>query len=442
MPKLTINELKSLKTGDVGSTVRDDGGLWGKVRNARDGVSVTFWYRYRWQTKTRDTACGTWPALGLPAIRAARDAARDLVAQGIDPNERRSADKIERQVAEASRAAALEEHLARMTVNQLFTRWHKLELSKRKDEGAETKRGFDKDVLPAIGERHADSIKRADIMAVLDGVTERGANRLANRMLSELRQMFGFALVRDIVSADPTHRIAKRDVGGKDVERERVLSEAELRALPSALASANLLKSTQHAIWIMTATGARIGEVTRARRKDVDLDSATWTIPKEHAKNGREHVVHLSEFAQRHFEALLALSDDETWIMPARRNEGPVCSKSMTKQIEDRQLSHFKREAHTNRTAHGHALEMAGGKWTPHDLRRTAGTLMGELGVDSDVIIKCLNQTEEHKVKRIYQRSVRLNDQMEAWRLLGERLDLLTSTDASNVATLPARKSA
>ncbi|WP_121315183.1 site-specific integrase [Paraburkholderia sp. RAU2J] len=442
MAKLTVNELKALKPGHVGTTVRDDGGLWGKVRGARDSVSVTFWYRYRWEGKTRDTACGTWPATGLPTIRAARDAARDLVAQGIDPNEQRRTDRIERQVNEATRTAELEEKLARLTVQQLFDRWMKLELANRKDKGAETKRGFEKDVLSALGARHADSITRADVMAVLDGVKERGANRLANRLLSELRQMFGFALVRDIVTNDPTHRIAKRDVGGKDTERDRVFSEAEIRALPSALAAANLLKSTVHAVWLMLSTGARIGEATRARRTDFDLDAGTWTIPKEHAKNQREHVIYLSDFARRHVEALLALSDDEVWVMPARRGKGSVCSKSMTKQIEDRQLAHYKRQAHTNRTAHAHALELTGGKWTPHDLRRTAGTLMGELGVDSDVIIKCLNQTEEHKVKRVYQRQVRLNDQIDAWRRLGERLDLLTRADAANVATLPARKTA
>ena len=42
-----------------------------------------------------------------------------------------------------------------------------------------------------------------------------------------MRQMFGFALDRDYVDADPTARVKKAHIGA-DVERDRVLSEAEL----------------------------------------------------------------------------------------------------------------------------------------------------------------------------------------------------------------------
>ncbi|MGF6303424.1 MULTISPECIES: tyrosine-type recombinase/integrase [Paraburkholderia] len=87
-------------------------------------------------------------------------------------------------------------------------------------------------------------------------------------------------------------------------------------------------------------------------------------------------------------------------------------------------------------------FETPGGNWTPHDLRRTAATLMGELGAHGDVIEECLNHVEPSRIRRRYQRQDRSAEQREAWRLLGERLDLLTREDASNVATLPARKSA
>ncbi|WP_197722949.1 hypothetical protein [Cupriavidus taiwanensis] len=83
-----------------------------------------------------------------------------------------------------------------------------------------------------------------------------------------------------------------------------------------------------------------------------------------------------------------------------------------------------------NGTALTTSLCLPGGRWVPHDLRRTGATLMGELGVHSDVIKKCLNHTEENKVTRIYQRAIRQEEQMAAWQLLGERLDLLTHPKA------------
>lgn len=70
---------------------------------------------------------------------------------------------------------------------------------------------------------------------------------------------------------------------------------------------------------------------------------------------------------------------------------------------------------------------MPGGKWTPHDLRRTGATMMGNLGVQGDVIEKCLNHTQENTLKRIYQHQELKAEQAEAWRVLGERLELLTS---------------
>jgi hypothetical protein len=43
---------------------------------------------------------------------------------------------------------------------------------------------------------------------------------------------------------------------------------------------------------------------------------------------------------------------------------------------------------------------------------------MGTLRIQPDVIEKCLNHTEENKVKRIYQRQELKAEQAEAWRVL------------------------
>jgi hypothetical protein len=64
---------------------------------------------------------------------------------------------------------------------------------------------------------------------------------------------------------------------------------------------------------------------------------------------------------------------------------------------------------------------------------------MGDLGIAPDVIEKCLNHTEENKVKRTYQRQKMELEQAQAWRVLGDRLNLLVNTDASNVVVLHKR---
>jgi hypothetical protein len=53
--------------------------------------------------------------------------------------------------------------------------------------------------------------------------------------------------------------------------------------------------------------------------------------------------------------------------------------------------------------------------------------MMGNLGIQPDVIEKCLNHTEENKVKRIYQRQELKAEQAQAWQVLGEKLSILTN---------------
>lgn len=65
---------------------------------------------------------------------------------------------------------------------------------------------------------------------------------------------------------------------------------------------------------------------------------------------------------------------------------------------------------------------------------------MGNLKVAPDVIEKCLNHTEENKVKRIYQRQELKAAQAEAWQRLGQHLELLINMDSSNV--VPFQKNA
>jgi integrase len=417
--KLTVIELKALTPADIGQTVKDGGGLWGVVRKGSAGsVSAAFWYRYRMGDKSRDFTCGTWPKLSLKAIREVRNDARKLVGGGVDPIDKAKADRaVKDAVAEKVKADA-EAASKRLLVRGLFDRWAAADLVKRKDEGAETIRGFNKDVLPIIGNRYADEIRRADIMTLLDSVVARGANRLANRLLAELRQMWGYGLVREFCAIDCTADIKKRDVGGKEVERERTLGDAELKALPAALKSAELTDSTLHGIYVVMGTLVRIGELIQAKKADIDLEARIWRIPKGNSKNTDAHVIHLSDFALWHMQKLMDISKSDIWLMPGRSTGEEnihLGLKSITKQLSDRQIKFYGRPAHSKRTKQENALVLGDEKWTPHDLRRTGATLMQSLGVLPTVIDKCLNHREENRMRRPYHRHDYAQEKQQAW---------------------------
>ena len=62
-----------------------------------------------------------------------------------------------------------------------------------------------------------------------------------------------------------------------------------------------------------------------------------------------------------------------------------------------------------------------------HDLRRTASTIMGDLGIKPEAIDRCQNHKEPNRIRRTYQRNSFQPEMKEAWQLLGARLEALTS---------------
>ena len=132
------------------------------------------------------------------------------------------------------------------------------------------------------------------------------------------------------------------------------------------------------AIWIALPSCCRISELLFALWEHIDLEKGIWLIPD--TKNKRPHTVYLSGFSIHWFRRLKEITGDTLWCYPNTDETGPVCNKTITKQISDRQRPPEKAPM-SGRSKHSEALRLPGGKWTPHDLRRTGATLMTMLGV-------------------------------------------------------------
>ncbi len=65
MAKITINEPESLTANDAGRILRKDGNLAGRISLRKDGVSVSFFYRYRWGDQNKEYDYGSWPRKSL-----------------------------------------------------------------------------------------------------------------------------------------------------------------------------------------------------------------------------------------------------------------------------------------------------------------------------------------------------------------------------------------
>jgi integrase len=438
---LNDRQIRLAKPTDKEYLLSDGQGLFLRIRptGAKDWLFV-----YTFAGKRRKLGLGSFEGVSLATARIEADQARDSIAKQIDPQ----LNQLQRVAEQTAQRQALTARKARLTVKELFAKWEQLSLSARKDKGAEVRRSFEKDVLPTVGEVAAEDVRRVDVARILDAVVSRGARIVARNLLGDIRQMYGFGIARGLLEIDPTSHM-KRDDYGRKIERERVLTDAEIKALAKALPGAYMAKTAELAIWVQLATCCRVGELLQARWANVDMKARAWRIPADVSKNTHEHTIHLSDFALEQFKALFALTgvtvadDGEKvaceWVMPARKGESHVDLKSLTKQIGDRQRG--EKDAMSNRSAHGKALILSGGRWTPHDLRRTGATMMVSLGVLPEVVERCLNHREQNRVKRIYQRHDYKKEMKAAWQLLGERITALVAvSNAAKVVALQSRK--
>lgn len=475
---------------------RGEGRLVGRITPAG---ARAFYYRYTGSDGAQvRLAIGPFDSRGDGAtaftVQQARDRARELAAlyrSGIKDLREHLAQVVAdaKQAEEDAWAAAERERQAealevarRLNVRQLFERWCATELQPviradgkragRKDGGAYVRDQFERHVFPALGHIAACQVRKADVLALVDKQKAAGRLRTASVLLSDLRQMMAFALDRELIEVDPLASVKKARVVGVAVERDRALTAEEIQALAAALPAARMSPRSRAAVWLLLATGARIGELMGAVWADslpkeakqvparltelqaladedgvkvgiVNLAARTWHLPD--TKNQRSHTIHLSAFAVDQFEALGGLREvlPETeelspWVFPARDARRPVCVKSFGKQLADRQREPERRM--TGRSLRTDALTLAGGRWTAHDLRRTAGTLMAQLGISGDVIDEALNHKIESRVRRTYIRDRREEEQARAFDALGERLQALVTGEARapNVVTMRA----
>lgn len=462
MATITVKELQALGASDHGKRISLGDSMYGTVRVDRNGVvSMYTYWRYKAAGKVHQVPLGTWKdgkdGMSLKALREERTRLATELKNGVDPIERNALEraqrdahlevellKIEAERQEAvqtqqDRLNAIAEQQARLKVRDLFQLWKQHDLRGRVDKGQEVERAFEKDVFPVVGDMAAADVTKTHVQAILDTIQARATERrpcvrLAKRTLTELRQMFSYGIDRELVEIDPTARLKKAKLG-KDVERDRVLSEHEITLLFQRLPDAGMAETSEIALLLQLATITRIGEVLSARWEHVDLDNHRWMLPD--TKNGKRHDIWLSDFAITQLQRLRQLTGASPWLFPASRvkknaapdAEGHVCVRTAAKQVADRQRGDA--VPMSGRSKNTTSLMLPEGRWTPHDLRRTGATLMAEAGILPDVVERCLNHTEEKKVKRIYQRAKYEGPMRDAWELLGGKLTALNAKQSN-----------
>ena len=285
------------------------------------------------------------------------------------------------------------------------------------------------DELKPLNVKPIALIKRADVVAIIDGVQAR-SHSSARVLFSDIRPVFAWALHRGAIEANPMIGMK----GPQPLEaRDRVISDEEVRAFWRA--ASELSWPFENVFKVLLLTGQRREEVAGMRWREVDLDAGQWTIAKERCKNGKAHTVDLHPEAVR----LLDPIGNEAAPRLIRGGEGEgdfIFSTTGTTPVSGFSRAKARIDARMQ--------SILGDKfqpWRTHDLRRTAASGMAALRFQPHVIERVLNHVSgaQGGLVGVYQRHEYREERRHAIMAWGARVgDLIgEASQASNVIALP-----
>jgi integrase len=379
---LTDAFLRSLTTPPRGRIEYADlrcGGLAFRI-TSRGARSWSFRFRDPATGKVGRATIGDYPDVGLSAARGAANDMRRAVAKGSNPAAMK---RQQRRDATSKSFEALAERYVAAIKNPASDRFKR---SAERDEF-----NLEKHVLPKWRGRRYDSIARADVIELVDGLLAAGTPVLANRVQSLISTIYNFAIDADLIGVNPCTRLRKR---GAERVGVRVLDDAELRLFWPGIIGPPVSPRTGQGLRLALLTGARIGEIAGLAREELahvdDADRATWTIPADRYKTGKPHLVPLSPMARDIVLSLIkTLDDDGRFLFPARS----VADQPMPGHSFTTAMRRFGEQLDVD-TGGGDARK----SWqaappSPHDLRRTLGTRLAELRVPKEIRDRVLGHT-------------------------------------------------
>jgi integrase len=403
---LTQAALESLKPGKKRREIPDGGKNGGLYFIMQTSGAASWAYRYRFDGRARKLTLGTFPALTLATARDAAVKARASIAEGKDPGEekqekRRAAQEAAKHAVLAKAKAAEEAappDLVKAVADSFVKRYAKVKMRRR--SWMEAQRIFEHDVVPKWGKRRLSTIGRADVNDLVDAVMDRGTPIMANRVLGTLKTMGRWAVERAIVDRNPFSDIRQP---APTSERDRVLTDREIEALMDAIDAEPYPGGPMIKTLLLTA--ARRTEVAEMRWREIDLDARTWTLPAARVKNGREHVVPLTDDLIDLLRGLprFAASD---FIFSSSGKHGVTKFAPLKQRLDKAMAAKLGVEA----------VE----PWTLHDIRRTVATNLQKLSVRLEVTEAALNHVGGSRagVVGIYQRHDWRDEKraaLEAW---------------------------
>lgn len=374
---LTDTRIRSLKPSDRPYRKTDGGGLVIEVQPS----GARLWrYRYRIGGRENMYAIGAYPEISLKQARDERDRARKLVRKGIHPAHERKAEKLRRLHENANTFRAVAEEWLEANKSHWASKTYK-----------QRKNLLERDVYPHVGALPMKQVTAAHGHAIVKKIEKR-----APQMAVIAQQCFGavsrLAIVTHRGSTDIGFAL-KNSVRTAPTKHKTPLRPHEIPRFFKRLDAYPGYFPTKAAIQLMWFTLLRPTEVIRATWDEIDMENKVWTIGAARMKMRQPHSVPLPDQAIELLETLNQVTGRWAYLIPNRSNP----------------------KRHAAATLLVKAFESMGyaGKFTPHGVRVTGRTILGEQGHPKDVLEKQLAHRDRKHVRAYDQ-----GDRLEARRVI------------------------
>lgn len=374
---LTDTQVKALKPIDKDKKYFDGGGLFLLVK--MNGVKV--WrlkYKRPLTKKENLLTFGNYPETSLQQARKLRDDARELIKQGIDPQEHKK-ELTEQQQADLYN-----------TFQNIASDWFKLKASKGLSENTlvRTWRSLEMYIFPYVGNKAITTLKAKDFIKALE--PQRASKKFENikRLCQRINEIMFYAVNIGLIDANPAVKI--KDAFETPIKGQMpTIMANELPEFMRALSLARIELQTRCVIEWQLLTMVRPSEAVGAKWREIDIKAKLWTIPDERMKMKKTHIVPLSQQAINILNTMRPISGTRDHVFPSMK---PPYSQPMNSSTANMAI---KRMGYKD-------------KLVAHGLRALASTVLNEQGFDYDVIEASLAHTDTNTVRRAYNRATYL----------------------------------
>ena len=344
---------------------------------------MTWIYAYRFNSKQKNLTLGSYEFMSLAQARAKHLAARELLANGFDPSEKKKERKAELDESTLFHNLALEWLEGRKAVIKEPTYLRDLSV-------------FEKDLFPYIGNSPIDQIKGKDVLECAQRIEDRGAQEMAKRSIPLAGRVFRYAIRKGLIENDPTPHLQEA-LKPRKVKNMARLDISEFPAFLHRIDRyhGNILVKT--ALQFMTLTFVRTAELRMMEWDEINFESKEWRIPPHKMKMDLMHIVPLSSQAIELLESLKPLTGNKQYVFYNHSTAKPLSSNALLCAI---------------RTL-GYARKMTG-----HGFRGLASTTLHEQGYEHDAIEVQLAHKTGNAVSQAYNHAQHLQyrtKMMQEW---------------------------